>query len=97
MVVAVYHPRYRQVLLLRNDGVHPARQPRADRKRSNHQEPSDDEGLQVEAVCTGSVLHSVETALHDPLLGTVLNLLYVNPYYTATRAQFYEELKAIKG
>lgn len=32
-----------------------------------------------------------------PLLGTVLNLLYVNPYYTATRAQFYEELKAIKG
>lgn len=32
-----------------------------------------------------------------PLLGTVLSLLYVNPYYTATRAQFYEELKAIKG
>ena len=32
-----------------------------------------------------------------PLLGTVLGLLYVNPYYTATRAQFYEELKAIKG
>jgi uncharacterized membrane protein len=32
-----------------------------------------------------------------PLLGTVLNLLYVNPYVTATRAQFYEELKAIKG
>jgi uncharacterized membrane protein len=32
-----------------------------------------------------------------PLLGTVLSLLYVNPYVTATRAQFYEELKAIKG
>lgn len=32
-----------------------------------------------------------------PVLGTVLNLLYVNPYVTATRAQFYEELKAIKG
>ena len=32
-----------------------------------------------------------------PVLGTVLNLLYVNPYYAATRAQFYEELKAIKG
>lgn len=32
-----------------------------------------------------------------PLLGTVLALLYVNPYVTATRAQFYEELKAIKG
>jgi uncharacterized membrane protein len=32
-----------------------------------------------------------------PLLGTALSLLYVNPYVTATRAQFYEELKAIKG
>lgn len=32
-----------------------------------------------------------------PLLGTVLGLLYVNPYVAATRAQFYEELKAIKG
>ena len=32
-----------------------------------------------------------------PVLGTVLSLLYVNPYVTATRAQFYEELKAIKG
>jgi uncharacterized membrane protein len=32
-----------------------------------------------------------------PVLGTVLGLLYVNPYVTATRAQFYEELKAIKG
>ncbi len=32
-----------------------------------------------------------------PFFGTLLNLLYVNPFYTATRAQFYEELKAIKG
>ena len=32
-----------------------------------------------------------------PLFGALLNLLYVNPFYTATRAQFYEELKAIKG
>lgn len=32
-----------------------------------------------------------------PFFGGLLNLLYVNPFYTATRAQFYEELKAIKG
>jgi uncharacterized membrane protein len=32
-----------------------------------------------------------------PFFGALLNLLYVNPFYTATRAQFYEELKAIKG
>ena len=32
-----------------------------------------------------------------PFFGVLLNLLYVNPFYAATRAQFYEELKAIKG
>ncbi len=32
-----------------------------------------------------------------PVVGTVINILFLTPYVTATRAQFYEELKAIKG
>lgn len=30
-----------------------------------------------------------------PLVGTVLNILYVSPYTSATRAAFYEELKQV--
>ena len=32
-----------------------------------------------------------------PVAGTIINVLFLTPYVTATRAQFYEELKKIKA
>ena len=32
-----------------------------------------------------------------PVVGTVLNVLYLTPYIAATKAQFYEELKKVNG